>query len=225
MLKGAAMKKGLEREAGVTAMMSRRELLVAAAAGAGLALLPVLPALAGAPAKKLSLPSVVMGYCNPPANGSLTDAVLVDALSVAPIRGTYELRVVGAATDQPLAIGAQYGADAKHCFWQAWMAQNLLQCSPPSAIRWAADSGKPLPLTVELGAGTAASQVPARNGIYVLMVVPQSQRIPAWSTLGIEDSATDGVAMRLVARGSSAPVDFPYALFSVQSLAGASVKV
>lgn len=218
------MKRLLERDAGETAMLSRRELLVAAAAGAGLAFLPGLPALAGVSAHKGLLPSVLMGYCNMPASGSLADASLGDALSVAPIRGNYELRVVGVATDQPLAIGAQYGANAEHCFWQAWMTQNLLQCSPPSAIRWAASSGKPLPLTVAVGAGTAVSQVPARSGIYALIVVPQAQRIPAWSSLGLEDSFTDGVAMRLVARGSSTPVNFPYALFSVQQLTGASVK-
>jgi hypothetical protein len=79
-------------------------------------------------------------------------------------------------------------------------------------------------LTVALGAGTAVSQVPARSGIYALIVVPQSRPIPAWSSLGLEDSFTDGVAMRLVERGSSAPVSLPYALFSVRSLDGASVK-
>jgi len=77
---------------------------------------------------------------------------------------------------------------------------------------------------VGLGAGTAVSQVPARDGIYALIVVPQSQRMPVWGTLGLEDSVTDGVAMRLVERGSSAPVGLPYALFSVRSLTGASVK-
>lgn len=218
------MKNDLERGTGSTAMMSRRELLVAAAAGTGLAFLPVLPAFASMSAQKGLLPSIAMGYCKPPASGSLTGATLVDALSVSPIHGTYELRVVGAATDQPLAIGAQYGANAEHCFWQAWMAQNLLQCSPPSAIRWAASSGKPLPLSVELGTGTVTSQVPARSGIYALIVVPQTQRMPVWGTLGLEDSFTDGVAMRLVERGSSTPVGLPYALFSVRSLAGASVK-
>ncbi|HST28880.1 MAG TPA: hypothetical protein VLK26_10995 [Rudaea sp.] len=218
------MKNDLERGTGMVAMISRRELLVAAAAGAGLAFLPVLPALAGVSTQAGPLPSIVMGYCKPPASGSLAGATLVDALSVSPIRGTYELRVVGAATDQPLAIAAQYRADAEHCFWQAWKTQNLLQCSPPSAIRWAASSGTALPLTVALGAGTAVSQVPARSGIYALIVVPQSQRIPAWSTLGLEDSFTDGVAMRLIQRGSSASVELPYALFSVRSLAGASVK-
>jgi hypothetical protein len=219
------MNKNLERGAGMVARMSRRELLVAAAAGAGLAFLPGLPALAaGVSARKPPLPSIAMGYCNLPASGSLTGATLVDALSVSPIHGTYELRVVGAATDQPLAIGARYGANAEHCFWQAWMTQKLLQCSPPSAIRWAASSGKPLPLTVALGAGTAVSQVPARSGIYALIVVPQSQPMPAWSSLGLEDSFTDGVAMRLVERGSSTRVGLPYALFSVRSLGGASVK-
>ncbi|MGH8089898.1 MAG: hypothetical protein ACREO6_00405 [Rudaea sp.] len=219
------MKKDLQHATGLAAMMSRRELLVAAAAGTGLAFLPVLPALAASVSvKKAPLPSIAMGYCNTPASGSLTGATLVDALSLSSIRGTYELRVVGAATDQPLAIGAQYGANAEHCFWQAWKTQNLLQCSPPSAIRWAASSGKPLPLTVALGAGTAVSQVPARSGIYALIVVPQSQRMPVWSSLGLEDSFTDGVAMRLVERGSSTPVDLPYALFSVRSLTGVSVK-
>lgn len=218
------MKKDMEREAGMAAMMSRRELLVAAAAGTGLAFLPVLPAFARISTQVGPLPSIAMGYCKPPASGSLAGATLVDALSVSPIRGTYELRVVGAATDQPLAIGALYGANAEHCFWQAWRAQNLLQCSPPSAIRWAASSGKPLPLTVALGAGTAVSQVPARSGIYALIVVPQSQRMPAWGALGLEDSFTDGVAMRLVERGSSTSVVLPYALFSVRALTGASVK-
>lgn len=219
------MKNDLERGVGTPAMMSRRELLVAAATGTGLAFLPVLPALAGVSTSKGPLPSVAVGYCNPPANGSLIGATFVNANAVSPIRGTYELRVVGAATDQPLAIGAQYGANAEHCFWQAWKVQNLLQCSPPSSIRWAANARNPLPLTVGLGAGTAASQVPARSGIYALIVVPQSQRMPAWSALGVEDSFTDGVAMRLVARGSSVPVNFPYALFSVRSIDGASVKV
>lgn len=220
------MKKDLERTAGMAAMISRRELLVAAAAGAGLAFLPGLPALAaGSSVKKQPpLPSIAMGFCNTPASGSLADASLVDALSVTPVRGSYELRVVGAATDQPLAIGARYGANAEHCFWQAWMTQNMLQCSPPSAIRWAAGSGKPLPLTIALGAGTAVSQVPARSGICALIVVPQTQQMPVWSSLGLEDSFTDGVAMRLVERGSSTPVSLPYALFSVRSLAGASVK-
>jgi hypothetical protein len=219
------MKKDLEHATSRATTISRRELLVAAAAGAGLAFLPGLPALAaGVSARKPPLPSIAMGYCNMPASGSLTGATLVDALSVSPIRGTYELRVVGAATDQPLAIGAQYGANAEHCFWQAWMTRNLLQCSPPSAIRWAAGSGKPLPLTIALGAGTAVSQVPARSGIYALIVVPQAQPMPAWSSLGLEDSFTDGVAMRLVERGSSTSVGLPYALFSVRSLTGASVK-
>lgn len=218
------MKKNLEHGIGTTAMMSRRELLVAAAAGTGLAFLPALPALARVSMRPGPLPSIAMGYCKPPANGSLTDATLVDALSVSPVRGTYELRVVGAATDQPLAIGAQYGPDAEHCFWQAWMTQNMLQCSPPSAIRWAANTGNPLPLSLVLGAGTATSQVPARSGIYALVVVPQSQPMPAWGTFGLEDSVTDGVAMRLVERGRSTPVGLPYALFSVRSLTGASVK-
>ena len=219
------MKKDLEHATSRAAMISRRELLVAAAAGTGLAFLPVLPALAAsASVRKPPLPSIAMGYCKPPASGSLSGATLTNALSVAPTRGTYELRVVGAATDQPLAIGAQYGTNAEHCFWQAWMVRNMLQCSPPSAIRWAANARNPLPLSVQIDQGTAASQVPARSGIYALIVVPQTQAMPAWSSLGLEDSFTDGVAMRLVTRGSSVPVNFPYALFSVRSLSGASVK-
>jgi hypothetical protein len=203
------------------ASTSRRELLVAVAAGTGLAMLPGAQALA-AIAPTGFAPSIGMGYCRPSAGA---DATLSDALSVTPTRGTYELRVVGAATNAPMAIGARYANNAEHYFWQAWMVQNLLQRSPQSAIRWAANAGNALPLTIDLSkGGSGATQVPAQAGVYALIIVPQLLKMPAWNSLALRNSTTGGVSMRLVTRSTGAEVNFQYALFSVRALYAASIK-
>jgi hypothetical protein len=205
-----------DQDSGAPQSVSRRKMLAATAAGAGLAILPGAAAMAAmAPAK--FAPIVGMGYCQIPEKGSIAAATIVDALSVSPARGTYDLRVVGANTQVPLAIAAQYGADAEHCFWQAWNAQGMLQCSPPSTIRWAAKSANPLLLNIQLASSAGTAQVTARNGIYILTVTSALSRPPAWGTLALRDESSGGVSMRLLSRSSGQEVDFPYALFAVQA--------
>jgi len=217
------MKTKDERSSEITST-SRRELLGAVAAGTGLAMLPGAQALAVIATTTGLAPSIAMGYCRQPAEGSIASATLSDALSVTPARGTYELRVVGAATSSPMAIGALYGGGAEHVFWQAWMVQNLLQRSPPSSIRWAATAGNALPLTIQLAKSGGATQVPAQSGVYALIIVPQLLKMPAWSSLGLREATSGGVSMRLVTRSTGAEVTFQYALFSVRALSGASSK-
>jgi hypothetical protein len=206
-----------DRNSGAPLSASRRRMLAAAAAGTGLALLPGAAAMAAMAPAQLA-PTIGMGYCRPPASGSIAAATLTDAFSVPALRGAYELRVVGANTQVPLAIAAQYGANAEHCFWQAWTEQSMLQCSPPSAIRWVAKAGNPLPLNINLTSSSGVAQVTAQAGIYVMTVMPASRRQPAWKTLALRDASSGGVLMRLVSRSSGAQVDFPYALFSVRAL-------
>src|ERR1700682_1080914 len=117
---------------------TRRKVLKAAAAGAGLTLL--LPgsrlfALApsvGGPVTKANAPTLAMGYwkhINLKAMSKITaDDVVADALSLAPSPGTYELRVLGVNTKLSLTMDAQY-AGGTHRFWQAWTEQGLLQHS------------------------------------------------------------------------------------------------
>lgn len=190
----------------------RRQLLLAATAGAGLALLPGMRVLA-ARASEGSGPTVAMGY-----RAMRADDAVVDALSIAPAPATYELRVLAANTDVPLAIDAQYAGNARHRFWQAWSERGMLQSSPRSGICWWAENKMALPLVVWLG-GPGYAQVTARAGTYILAVGPNGQRLPAWEDLALRAPALPGADSRLLLRSSSEPVAFPYLLFSVQPMA------
>lgn len=199
--------------------ISRRRMLVAAAAGTGLALLPGVAALAAnATAATQLAPRIGMGYCRTPDAGAVAASRLSEAYRVTPRRGSYELRIVGANTREPLAIAAQYAADTEHCFWQAWNECGLLQRSPLSRIRWSANAANPLLLNIRLAASSGVAQVAAQAGIYALTVVPAKQAPPTWQSLALRAETADGVAMRLVSRASGQQVDFPYALFAVRAV-------
>jgi len=198
--------------------IARRKMLKAAAVGAGLSALPAARVIAAAITVGKAAPALTMGYC---AQESLEKlglaAALSDAFNVAPQRANYTLRVIGVGTQVPLALSAQYGALAQHCFWQAWLEHGMLQRSPPITIRWAATAGNPLPLNIRVDTGTQTAEVTARAGIYVLTIVPATQRQPAWSALALRKQFSGGVGMKLVAREGGAEVAFPYALFDVQA--------
>jgi hypothetical protein len=205
---------------------TRRQVLKAAASGAGLSLL--LPAsrlfaaaAAVGAAPKAFAPTLAMGYwkhVNLKTMSKITaDDVVADALSVAPSPGTYELRVLSVSTKLSLTMDAQYPG-ASHRFWQAWTEQGLLQHSRNSAIRWRADNTKPLPLNVSLLGGSASTQVVAQSGTFVLGIGPNAQALPAWSDLALRPKSARSTDLVLVSRTTSAVVTFPYAVFSVQQI-------
>jgi hypothetical protein len=205
---------------------TRRQVLKAAASGAGLSLL--LPAshlfaaatTAGA-APKAFAPTLAMGYWKHVDLKSKTkipaDDAIADMVSLAPSPGTYELRVLSVNTKVSLAMNAQYPG-ATHRFWQAWTEQGLLQHSPNSAIRWWADNTKPLPLNVSLLGGSASTQVVAQSGTFVLAIGPNAQALPAWADLALRPKTANSQELVLVSRSNGAVVTFPYAVFSVQQI-------
>ena len=199
---------------------SRRKVLKSVAAGAGLAALPCASAWAvpslGAGSAVNYAPTVALGYC-PISSISDRGTTLATASSLRPISGDYELSVIGANTAVPLSVAAQYGYSASHVFWQAWQTQGLLQRSPPITIRWAASASNALPLFVMQGKLSGTAQVPAREGIYALAVVPATKTMPAWSSLLVKPVSNGGVSMRLLQVTGGKEATFPYVLFSVQS--------
>ncbi|MGA9335524.1 MAG: hypothetical protein WBV39_14690 [Rudaea sp.] len=213
---------------GRPASSARRQMLKAAGIGTGLALLPGARAFAmlrGGPVKTMA-PSVAIGYLPQlpePTPGSVDD-MIVDGLFVAASPATYELRVLGVTTDVPMSVDAQYAGDAQHRFWQAWTERGMLQRSPPIAIRWWANKRNPLPLSVQIAGGVAMTQVTARRGIYVLALGPDAKSLPAWNSLALRRTPPEGADYQLVSRSNGNPVTFPYALFSVQPLAGSDMR-
>ena len=205
---------------------TRRQVLKAAASGAGLSLL--LPAsqlfaavtTAGA-APKASGPTLAMGYWKHPdlkAMGKIpADDAIADMVALAPSPGTYEMRVLSVNTKVSLAMDAKYPG-ASHRFWQAWTEQGLLQHSPNSAIRWRANNTNALPLTVSLLGGSASTQVTAQSGTFVLAIGPNAQALPAWSDLALRPKAAKSKDLQLVSRSTGAVVTFPYAVFAVQQI-------
>ena len=211
------MKTNLDRETGVPSSAVRRKLLQAAAAGAGLSSLP--GAALAANAISAVAPTLMVGYCSRQAYDAQSGSpALGDAFTVSPVRGTYELRVLGAGTSQPLALSAQYSSLAEHRFWQAWTENGLLQRSAPIAIRWASPGGNALPINIRLPSGTLTADITARAGVYVVAAVPSALRVPAWSTLTLKKQFSGGVECKLVSRPSGGEVAFPYTLFSVEPL-------
>jgi len=202
-----------DREDAISA--SRRSVLKSVAAGAGLAVLPSASVWAAnfsvGPTTGYA-PTTSLGYC-PLSSISDHGTALVDAASVRPMRGNYQLSVIGANTAVPLSVAAQYGYNASHTFWSAWQAQNLLQRSPPITIRWSAGANNALPLSILQGKLSGTAQVTAHEGIYALVVVPATSAMPAWSSLVVKPVSTGGVSMRLLTGGRE--VAFPYVLFSV----------
>ena len=206
---------------------TRRQVLKAAATGAGLSLL--LPASqlfaaatvgAGATPKALA-PTLAMGYWKHIDMKSMARITADDALaemsSLAPSPGTYELRVLSVNTKVSLAMDAKYPA-ATHRFWQAWTEQGLLQHSPNSSIRWRADNTNALSLTVSLLGGSASTQVTAQSGTFVLAIGPNAQALPAWSDLALRPKTANSQNLVLVSRSNGAVVTFPYAVFAVQQI-------
>jgi hypothetical protein len=188
---------------------SRRELLKAAAVGAGLSLIPGAHALAAATAVgKVPAPVLNLGYLAPGGKS------IADGLSLSSARGSYQLSVIGAGVQSPFALAAQYSAIAEHHFWQAWIEQGMLQRSAPITIRFASAGGT-LPLNVTLPTGTLTTEIAARPGIYILTIAPASQAVAPWSGYALAMNA-GGESMRLVGNGSSrAEVALNYALFEV----------
>jgi hypothetical protein len=205
---------------------TRRQVLKAAAAGAGMTLLlPGSRLFAAMPTSGAvnKGPTLAVGYwkhINLKAMSKITaDDVVADATSLAPSPGTYELRVLSVNTKVSLALDAQYAGGASHRFWQAWTEQGLLQHSPNSAIRWWADNTKPLPLNVSLlGSASASTQVTAQAGTFVLAIGPNAQALPAWSDLALRPKTARSSDLQLVSRSTGAVVAFPYAVFSVQPI-------
>lgn len=187
---------------------SRRELLKAAAAGAGLSLIPGARALAAATSTgRLPAPALGLGYLAPGGKG------LVDAYSVASVRGSYQLSVIGAGVQSPFALAAQYSSIAEHRFWQAWIEQGLLQRSAPITIRWASKGGA-LVVNVKHPTGTLTTDVAARPGIYVLTMTPANRSVLPWSSYALA-MHSGGESMKLVPNGSRTEVALNYALFEV----------
>jgi len=202
------------------ASAARRQLITAAALGAGVAVLPAAPALAAAIKQPpVSMASIDVGYATLDAVFKQgVKATLVDAISVRPSGGNFLLRVASAVTTVPMALSAFYTSTLAHCFWQAWNTAGLLQRSPPIAIRWDASGTQALPLQVTVGGATLNTAIAARNGIYVVIVPGATQKIPAWSDLALRPQSTGGVEYALIQRSTGRPVAFPFAVFEVQDL-------
>ena len=202
------------------ASASRRQLITAAALGAGIAAVPAGSAFAAVTKQPpVSLASIDVGFAS--LNAVLHQGVaasLSDAIAVRPRRGNYLLRVAGAGTTVPLALTAQYSSTLTHCFWQAWSTAGLLQRSPPIAIRWDAPAGQSMPLQVTLGKSTLNAVISAQNGVYVVILPGATQKIPAWSDLALRPQSTGGVEYALIQRSTGAAAPFPYAVFEVQDL-------
>jgi hypothetical protein len=202
--------------------LSRRQMLKGAAAGIGIAMLPTAGLLAAAAAQKSTLaPTVAMGYWQHPrtVNLNVADDVVADASAVTATAANYKLRVLVAVTDTPFAINAEYMGNAAHRFWQAWSEGGLLQQSPTTAIRWWAQNKKALPLTISTAGGTSITQVPAMSGTYALLVGPNAQHLPGWSTLALHETKKGNPhSLQLVSRGSSQRLPFPYLIFGVEQV-------
>lgn len=215
------MKSEHDRCLGEPSSGVRRSLLRAAIAGAGLSAIPCGAAALTVSTKGIA-PTLLLGYGSLSTLDSLSGVALNDAYVVAPQRGTYVLRVIGAGTQEPIALSAQYASLGEHRFWQAWRERGMLQRSAPIAIRWASVGGNALPINVKLASGTLTADITARSGIYVLAAVPAGQRAPAWSSLTLKKQTSGGVNYKLVLRQTGAEPSFPYALFSVR-LASANI--
>jgi hypothetical protein len=148
-----------------------------------------------------------LGYLAPGGKG------LVDAYSVASMRGLYQLSVIGAGVQSPFALAAQYSSIAEHRFWQAWTEQGMLQRSAPITIRWAS-TGSALLLNVKHPTGTLTTDIAARPGIYILTMTPATQAVLPWSSYSLA-MQHGGASMKLVPTGSRAEVALNYALFEV----------
>jgi len=203
-----------------TIRLPRREMLKAAAAGVGVAMLPGF-VLSAATQPSTVAPMVAMGYWQHPrsVNLSTPDDVVADASAVAATAANYSLRVLAAATTMALSIDAEYMGNAAHRFWQAWIEGGMLQHSPTGAIRWWAQNKRALPLTVRTVGGASLTQVPAQSGTYVLAIGPNAQRLPAWNTLALHATNPHNPrSLQLVARGNSQRVAFPYLIFGVEQV-------
>lgn len=202
--------------------LSRREMLKSAAAGIGLAMLPAGVTLAAAAAQKSKLaPMVAMGYWQHPRTVDLShpDDVVADASLVTATAANYKLHVLTAVTNTALAIDAEYMGNAAHRFWQAWNEGNLLQQSQSSAIRWWAENKRALPLTISTAGGASITRVPAKSGTYVLLIGPNAQPLPAWSTLALHETKKGNPrSLQLVLRGNGQRVPFPYLIFGVEQV-------
>ncbi len=201
--------------------LPRRELMKAAAAGAGLALFPVAHAVTHAIAPRVAALRVAVGYLPGQIRGAQSPSgakPFVDAASVTPAAASYELRLLSASTDQPLSIDAQYPFGAEHHFWQAWNQGSLLQHSPPSAIRWWGDKLASLPLLIWYGGSSTLATITARPGTYALMVAAAGQTMPAWSSVLTQGGGADGTGTLLVAGGT--PLSIPYFVFQVRAVQG-----
>lgn len=202
--------------------LSRREMLKGAAAGIGIAMLPAAQLFAAASAvKATAAPAVAMGYWQHARTVDLNkaDDVLADAATVAPEAASYRLQVLSAVSNAALSIDAEYTGNAAHRFWQAWVEGGILQHSNTGSIVWWAQNKRALPLTIRTSGGASLTQVPAKIGTYVLAMNPNSQPLPAWSTLGIRaTNPKNPRSVTLFSRGNSQRVPFPYLIFRVEQV-------
>jgi hypothetical protein len=203
-----------------TKSMGRREVLKAAAAGIGLAMIPAI-AFAKSVKPTALAPTVGMGFWQHPTTVNLNkpDDVVVDASTVsAGAGGMYKLQVLSAVSTAQLAIDAEYQGGAAHRFWQSWSEGGLLQKSPTSAIRWSAKDRRALQLTVWSGGAASVVQLPARAGTYVLAIAPNAALLPAWSDLALHQTMQKNPrSLQLVKRGGTR-VAFPYLIFGVEQI-------
>jgi hypothetical protein len=199
--------------------VSRRSVLKTVVAGAGLALLPRAHRLLAAGSLPELAPDVSLGYWKHRAAVDLnsTDNVLVDARGMAPEAAAYALRVMGAETDTPLSVSAQYAAGAEHRFWQAWHEGRMLQHSQTTSITWSASAGEPLHLVIRTAGGAGTVEVPAQAGTYVLAIGPDARKVPAWRDLAL-DQDNHGKTLRLVWRSGGQAVPFPHLYFAVEPI-------
>lgn len=199
--------------------ITRRSVLKTVVAGAGLVLLPRAGRLLAADSVSGLAPDVSLGYWKHRAAVDLNspDNVLVDARGMAPEAATYALRVMGAETDTPLSLSAQYAAGAEHRFWQAWYEGHLLQHSHTTSITWSASAGESLPLVVRTAGGAATVHVPAQAGTYVLAVGPDARTLPSWRDLALEQDSHSKV-LQLVWRNGGQAVPFPHMFFAVEPI-------
>lgn len=187
--------------------VTRRSVLTAAVAGAGLGLMPGARLLAAALPAPAVAPAISLGYLAPHA------AAIVDAPFAATTRGSYQMSVIGAGVRSPFALAAQYSAVAEHRFWQAWIEQGMLQHSAPITIRWASNAVV-LPVNVTLPTGKLTTDIAGRPGIYVLSMTPANQAVLPWRSLALA-MQPGGESMKLVRSGSNTEVALNYVLFEV----------
>jgi hypothetical protein len=202
----------------------RRNALLLGAAGAGLAFLPAwvyAKTINGVSARACAALGYWLGagdFVTAAGDAAATQAcdVIRDARRLAPRCGDYRMRIVRAVNPVSCSIEALYADGVPHRCWQAWQEGSLLQHSSPVAIRWSAQMGAALPLTLRSSGRATTVFVPPAAGTYVLALARDGSAVPAWTAFALR--ADDRQQARLVQRGDGAHTGLTYWLLEVETV-------